>query len=192
MGSLLIYTTVDLLGKYYSYLTISNIDMETVSSLPFPSITFCNLSPYMMTRLNPSPMMDHYLLTLSRMTLFVPPVPFDHPAYAELLQSPDETFLANNSFPVTEMFHVCVNSRNDMEVCSDVLTEKITDLGRCYTYNSYDHIQKHGPLFTSVTGSTLSLALYIKTNQSENVYSDNMSSGIKVHNKICAVPIFSI
>ncbi|XP_060064856.1 acid-sensing ion channel 1C-like [Ylistrum balloti] len=179
MGGLLIYTCVDLFDKYVQHTTMANIKVELVNELPFPAITFCNLSPYKKSSLNPDAVMDHFLLTVSRMKDFVPPIDYDHPGYSSLSHPLPDGWLLNVSFSVADLYYACVNTTNQRMNCEDVLTPTITDIGLCYTYNS-QNVGGNDPLVTSLTGSAKSLAFYINVNQNEYVYSDNLAAGMKI------------
>ncbi|OWF45129.1 Acid-sensing ion channel 1 [Mizuhopecten yessoensis] len=180
MGGLLIYTCVDLFKKYTQHTTMSNIKVELVNQLPFPAITFCNLSPYKKSGLKPDPVMEHYLLTLSRMKDFVSPIDYDHPWYSNLSLPLPEGWLHNVSYSILDMFGACVDMKDVMNNCMTVLTPTLTDIGLCYTFNSKEYIREHEALITTITGSTKSLAFYIHVNQDEYVYNDNMAAGMKI------------
>ncbi|XP_069129818.1 acid-sensing ion channel 1A-like [Argopecten irradians] len=180
MGGLLIYTCVDLFNKYIEHSTISNIKVELVNELSFPSITFCNLSPYKRSALKPDGVMDHYLLTLSRMKDFVPEIDYDHPYYSNLSNPIPDGWIYNVSSTVYDFFGACVDMKDVVQECEDVLVPKLTDMGLCFTFNSREYIKKNGSLITTSTGSTKSLAFYIMVNQGEYVYSDNMGAGMKI------------
>ncbi|XP_069131731.1 acid-sensing ion channel 3-like [Argopecten irradians] len=180
MGVMLIYTSVDLFCKYAQHTTMANIKVEMVDELPLPAITFCNLSPYKRSALNPDAVMDHYLLTISRMTDFVPSVDYSHPAYSALLRPLPDGWLHNVSFSVMDLFYACVNTANQRMDCNEVLVPTITDIGLCYTFNSHHQNGTYNPLTTSIIGSVKSFAFYIRVNQSEYVYSDNLAAGMKV------------
>ncbi|XP_033744119.1 acid-sensing ion channel 4-A-like [Pecten maximus] len=180
MGGLLIYTCADLFYKYTQHTTMANIKVELVDEIPFPAITFCNLSPLKRSALNPDAIMDHYLLSISRMTHFVPPVNYDHPAYSDLSRPLPDGWLNNVSFSVMDLFFACVNTENIQMNCSEVLIPTLTDIGLCFTFNSEQQMGTDDLLVTSIIGSVKSLAFYINVNQNEYVYSDNLAAGMKI------------
>ncbi|XP_060064774.1 acid-sensing ion channel 4-A-like [Ylistrum balloti] len=180
MGGLLIYTCVDLFNKYVQHTTISNIKMELVNELPFPAITFCNLSPYKRSAMKPDPVMDHYLLTLSRMADYTAPINYDDPAYSNLSLPLPDGWIYNVSSTIPDMFGACVDMKDAMKDCREVLTPKMTDVGLCYAFNSKEYIKQNGALLTTITGSSKSLAFYVKVDQDDYVSSDNMGAGMKI------------
>lgn len=181
MCSFLIYACGDLFHKYTQRTTTSSINLELVSKLTFPSLTLCNLSPYKKSALNPDESMQEYLLSISRMGYSVPLINYDDSSKSNLSLPLPKGWIYNVSFTVNDLFAVCVDIEGYRVDCDVVLTPKLTDIGLCYTFNSKEYIKINGPMITRMTGSKTSLALYVRIDQEEYVYNDNLAAGMKVN-----------
>lgn len=144
-----------------------------MDELPFPAVTICNLSPYKMSSLNMDAELSQYYLSRSRLHPFVS----EPDLSAERFNiSGNSTFLETASFSVNDIVLFCVY-QNVLENCDQVLTSRITEMGKCFTFNNYNAIT--GIRTISRTGSLLSLTLYLRIDQDEYVYNDVMAAGVK-------------
>ncbi|VDH91064.1 Hypothetical predicted protein [Mytilus galloprovincialis] len=179
MGSLLIYTVYTLYVYYRTNPTLTNINIKFVKAMNYPAVTICNMSPLKRTSINASAVMTTHLLHSSRLGVVLPHLNYSSPAFAELNDPVPEDWLNKSSFDLEDMFHYCVNERH-LVPCKDILIPKITQWGKCFTFNNYQKVATNGIVKGSMTGSTTALTFYIDVKQDEYVYNTNLAAGVKV------------
>ncbi|XP_071127326.1 acid-sensing ion channel 2-like [Mytilus edulis] len=179
MGSLLIYTVYTLYVYYRTNPTLTNINIKFVKAMNYPAVTICNMSPLKRTSINASAVMTTHLLHSSRLGVVLPHLNYSSPAFAELNDPVPEDWLNKSSFDLEDMFHYCVNERH-LVPCKDILIPKITQWGKCFTFNNYQKVATNGIVKGSMTGSTTALTFYIDVKQDEYVYSTNLAAGVKI------------
>ncbi|KAK3095909.1 hypothetical protein FSP39_020671 [Pinctada imbricata] len=174
----LIYTLTGVFYDFKTKRTISNIAVKQVEELPFPAVTICPMSPYKRSHLNLTDELERYYLSISRIGPHLGHIVIDYsdPIYQE---PGNETFLDQASFQTSDILYACLFDNIHVE-CDQLFEKKMTEMGLCFTMNSYDHVSKYGQRMTSQTGSTSSLTLYIMIDQDEYVYSKNVAAGYKV------------
>ncbi|CAC5402984.1 ASIC4 [Mytilus coruscus] len=122
---------------------------------------------------------NKYQLRCSRLGVVLPPLDYTNPAYAELNVSLSEDWLNNVSFDLDDMFMYCVNERHVI-ACQNILIAKLTQWGKCFTYNANEKLQKEGRVKGSMTGSATALTFYIDVKQDEYVFNTNIAAGVKI------------
>ncbi|XP_061179662.1 acid-sensing ion channel 2-like [Saccostrea echinata] len=177
MGISLTLTLYNLKLEYFSYptLTILNIKME--EEITFPAVTVCNISPYKMSKLNPDEATMDYLERGSNIGSFVPPLNFSDPKYLPLYENGTEDWLVNISYSVSDMFIACKWKEMVYFDCTKLFTPYKTEWGLCFSFNGLDTRE---PRRTHYTGSILGLTMYLHINQSDYVFARNMGAGIKL------------
>ncbi|CAC5402983.1 ASIC4 [Mytilus coruscus] len=179
MGSLLIYTVYTLYVYYRTNPTLTNINIKFVKAMHYPAITICNMSPLKRSSINASAVMTTHLLHSSRLGVVLPHLNYSSPAFAELNDPVPEDWLNKSSFYLEDMFHYCVNERH-LVPCKDILIPKITQWGKCFTFNNYQKVATNGIVKGSMTGSTTALTFYIDVKQDEYVFNTNLAAGVKI------------
>ncbi|XP_076071955.1 acid-sensing ion channel 1A-like [Mytilus galloprovincialis] len=179
MGSLLVYTVYTLFAYYRTNPTLTNINLKFVREMFYPAVTICNMSPYKLSAINASAVMMSHLLHSSRLGVVLPPLDYTNPAYAELNDSLSKDWLDNVSFDLDDMFMYCVNERHVI-ACKNILKAKVTQWGKCFTYNSNEKLPTEGRVKGSMTGSATALTFYINIKQDEYVFNTNMAAGVKI------------
>ncbi|VDI62852.1 Hypothetical predicted protein, partial [Mytilus galloprovincialis] len=179
MGSLLVYTVYTLFAYYRTNPTLTNINLKFVREMFYPAVTICNMSPYKLSAINASAVMRSHLLHSSRLGVVLPPLDYTNPAYAELNASLSEDWLDKVSFDLDDMFMYCVNERH-VTACKNILKAKVTQWGKCFTYNANEKLPKEGRVKGSMTGSATALTFYIDIKQDEYVFNTNMAAGVKI------------
>ena len=126
--------------------------------------------------------MTSHLLHASRLGVVLPPLNYSDPIYAELHQPLPDGWLDDVSFTLDDIFAYCVNKRHLVR-CSDILTPKITQWGKCFTYSNYEKVHQEGRVSGSMTGSATALTFYMDVKQAEYVFNTNIAAGVKVGKK---------
>ena len=180
MGCFLLYTTYEQFTNYFKYPTITNTHVQTQKSVKFPAVTFCSASSLKRDSL-PGDLynLEYYLLTESVMGPFFPKLNFSNSEYSKYHVSLNESWVNNTANQVNDIFLFCF-FEGKKKICDNAMKATVTKLGVCYTFNSREHVSENGDIFTSRTGSTSGLRLYLMVNQSNYVFSDAMTAGIKV------------
>ena len=180
MGCFLLYTTYEQFTNYFKYPTITNTHVQTQTSVKFPAVTFCSASSLKRDSL-PGDLynLEYYLLTESVMGPFFPKLNFSNSEYSKYHVSLNESWVNNTANQVNDIFLFCF-FEGKKKICDNAMKATVTKLGVCYTFNSREHVSENGDIFTSRTGSTSGLRLYLMVNQSNYVFSDAMTAGIKV------------
>ncbi|KAJ8317676.1 hypothetical protein KUTeg_005580, partial [Tegillarca granosa] len=104
-----------------------------------------------------------------------PYINFSDPNYFHLQEDGVDGFLQNHSFAMSDMFVVCA-FKGMMVNCFDYFRSKVTSWGICYTFNDPGLAE---PIKTRHTGSTTSLTMYLKIDQANYVFGENMAAGMK-------------
>lgn len=176
MVCVLTVTLIQFKDAYFSYPTITDMTVDVAKELPFPAVTVCNLSPYSNLNLKTDRFLEEYFTSLSNLGHFLPPVNFSDPNYFHLQEDGVDGFLQNHSFAMSDMFVVCA-FKGMMVNCFDYFRSKVTSWGICYTFNDPGLAE---PIKTRHTGSTTSLTMYLKIDQANYVFGENMAAGMKI------------
>lgn len=158
----------------------SDMTQDTSEELPMPAVTICNLSPFHKTRMNASDAFEMFLLRTSNLGIFEAPINFSDPSLAELSEEGSPDWFQNSAFKLSDMFLFCLFKGSNTP-CQNWFTERITDWGNCFTFNSWKYVQHNkGPLKTSMTGSNSGLIIYLNVDQKNYIFNENIAAGLKV------------
>nr|XP_022345955.1 acid-sensing ion channel 2-like isoform X2 [Crassostrea virginica] len=177
MGISLSITLYDLKEQYFSYPTLTMLNIKMSNEIQFPAVTLCNISPYKMSKLNPDAAMMDYLKRESNIGSFMPPMNFSDPKYLPLYKDGEEGWLTNSSYSISDLFITCKWKTTLYFDCSKLLSPYKTEWGICFSFNGLDTPTPH---VTHYTGSILGLTLYVHVNQTDYVYARNMGAGVKI------------
>lgn len=177
MGISLTVTLYDLKEQYFSYPTLTMLNIKMSHELEFPAVTLCNISPYKMSKLNPDEAMLDYLKRDSSMGSFLPPMNFSDSKYKRLYKNVEEDWLFNVSFSIKDLFIACKWKETLIFDCTKLFRPHKTEWGLCFSFNGLDSPEVHK---IGYVGSILGLTFYIHVNQSDYVYARNMGAGLKV------------
>lgn len=68
---------------FKQYPSMTSASVKRVSSMQFPAITFCNMSPYNRSKVAKDPRDVEYLLAISRLSSFVGPINWSDPYFQD-------------------------------------------------------------------------------------------------------------
>ncbi|XP_052706090.1 acid-sensing ion channel 2-like isoform X1 [Crassostrea angulata] len=177
MGISLTVTLYDLKEQYFSYPTLTMLNIKMSHELEFPAVTLCNISPYKMSKLNPDEAMLDYLKRESNMGSFMPPMNFSDSKYKLLFKNVEEDWLFNVSFSIKDLFIACKWKETLYFDCTKLFIPYKTEWGLCFSFNGLDSPEIHK---IGYVGSILGLSFFIHVNQSDYVYARNMGAGLKI------------
>lgn len=176
----LLLTVGEIFNQYLSRPKRTDIQHDNTDELPLPAVTLCNLSPYNQGRLNASSAFTAFMRKYSLVGDIEPPINFSDPYYAELKENGSMDWFLDVANRLPDVLHYCVFKDEPVD-CNRLFVEHVTDMGMCFTFNSWEHAQKNnGSVTTTVTGSSAGLALYGNIQQDNYVFNENMAAGIKV------------
>ncbi|XP_052086555.1 acid-sensing ion channel 4-A-like [Mytilus californianus] len=159
--------------------TLTNINVKFVKEMLYPAVTICNMSPYKRSAINASAVMMSHLLHRSRLGDVFPPIDYTNPVYSELNDSVSEDRLDKVSFGLNDNFAFCEHDKH-LVSCETILTPKITQWEKCFTYNGNEKLRMEGRVKSSTTGSPTALTFYMDIKQHEYVFNTNTAAGIKI------------
>eukprot|EP00105_Crassostrea_gigas_P042671 XP_019926819.1 PREDICTED: uncharacterized protein LOC109619941 [Crassostrea gigas] len=151
---------------------MTSASVKRVSSMQFPAITFCNMSPYNRSKVAKDPRDVEYLLAISRLSSFVGPINWSDPYYHDNgyfrpRTNSDIKYESLNPFGVIrEVLFDKVDVTGDVE-------EKVIRYGMCYTWNA------DGSVTTTSTGNSMNFIAFLKVNNDQNYQSIDCSKGLK-------------
>ncbi|XP_062609173.1 acid-sensing ion channel 1C-like [Saccostrea cucullata] len=157
----------------YPFLAISSV--KSVSSIQFPAVTFCNLSPFNRSKVASDPRDEVYHLSLSRLNNLVDEINWTDPYYQNNGYFAPRTFndVANETLEINSVVKYITFDGKGVNLKHD-LTEKVASNGMCYTWNS------NGSVTTSSTGSSFNFIALLSVNNDQNYQNTDCSNGFKV------------
>ena len=117
--------------------------------LPYPSVTICEDIPDQTLLDDIGILFD---LNPSRIINF------------RKLEGPQSDYVTNMSSSMARFIKYCANG-NELIPCDDYIVPKMTKVGLCYTFNSYERVQTKGDIHVSTAGTRSAVAFYIQTSQ---------------------------
>lgn len=174
--------------KMYVHKPIRTDTYQDVSDvLPFPAVTLCNRTPYNKTRMNASEALKSFFLHNSNLGYFQEIMNFSDPRFTELTVPGSPEWFPRVASSIN--CQVCL-SRGSESNCNDLLVKHVTEWDVCLTYNSWAHVKKSGrSINNSQTGSYSVLIVYMKVDQDNYVFNENMAAGIKVSVAVSKIKI---
>ncbi|CAC5402985.1 unnamed protein product [Mytilus coruscus] len=144
-----------------NYSTKTSNKIVMIPSIPFPAVTICNISENQLQDIQVDDVNDldshHHL---------------DEHSVIENNNSDisnssdydtDDTQHLNN-YSLSDFFMFCSHNRKMIQ-CENYIVPKITQLGLCYTFNSYQYSQNNGQMYVQTTGTQTALTFNMKLNQ---------------------------
>ncbi|XP_061164547.1 acid-sensing ion channel 3-like [Saccostrea echinata] len=157
----------------YPFLTISSV--KSVSSIKFPAVTFCNLSPYNKSKVASDPRDEVYHMAISRLNNLSEEINWMDPYYQKNGYFAPRTFndVANETLEVNSVVKYVMFDGVSVNINQD-LNKRISTNGMCYTWNS------NGSATTSSTGSSFNFIALLSVNNDQNYQNTDCSNGFKV------------
>ncbi|XP_071088605.1 epithelial sodium channel subunit beta-like [Haliotis cracherodii] len=181
MSAYMSYSMTKELINYYRYPVITITKMEILEELPFPAVTFCNQSPFNLSKVRAAdPHLETYFNKVSLLGQFTGALSlnwsepgFDRPIYRE---SQTLDWWRNIHMSPEGMFYMCLMNNVPYWPCWSSMKPVFTTLGYCSTFNwNASDVAK-----VRVTGSENNLLMYVKVDQSNYVLGSQLSAGMKV------------
>ncbi|XP_046581235.1 acid-sensing ion channel 1-like [Haliotis rubra] len=178
MSAYMSYNITKELMDFYRYPVITNTKVDVLEEVPFPAVTFCNQSPYNMSKVRAAdPYLEEFFKNVSVLGGFRGPVNWNDP----VLNRP--TFRESKSLDwwkqihidPNEMLSICMMNGVSYEPCRSVMKPVLTTLGYCATFNW----NASDVTTVRVAGSDNNLHIFVKVDQINYVLGSQLSSGIK-------------
>ncbi|XP_067661281.1 amiloride-sensitive sodium channel subunit beta-like [Haliotis asinina] len=164
---------------YYRYPVITNTKFEVLEEVPFPAVTFCNQSPFNLSKVRAAdPHLEEFLKNVSALGSFRGPVNWSNPVLNRptFRESQSLDWWRNLHMDPGEMLYVCLMNGISYEPCWSAMKPVFTTLGYCATYNW----NASDVTTVRVAGSDNNLLIYVKVDQINYVLGSQLSSGMKV------------
>ncbi|XP_067663252.1 acid-sensing ion channel 5-like [Haliotis asinina] len=178
MTAYMTYNITKELMNYYRYPVITNTKIEVVEELPFPAVTFCNLSPFNLTKIKAvDPYLEEYSTKMSMLGPLTGALNWSDPGYGSTFRTNHkQEWWENISMTLDRMFYMCVMNGVEQHPCTTAMKPVFTNLGRCATFNwNASDVAK-----VRLTGSDNNLIMYADTDQANYVHGSQLAAGIKV------------
>ncbi|XP_067660432.1 acid-sensing ion channel 1C-like [Haliotis asinina] len=166
------------LMNYYTYPVITNTKLDVHEELPFPAVTFCNLSPYNLTRVREvDPYLEEYFTKTSLFGPYVGSINWSDPGYGSTFRKSQNHDWWNNIYMTPkQMFIMCWMNGIEYHPCTFAMKPVFTNLGRCATFNwNVSDVVK-----VRLTGSDKGLVLHADIDHANYVLGSQLAAGMKV------------
>ena len=177
-------TVVKELQSYYSYPTLTSVEVESHLEIEFPSVTFCNLNSINRAAMTNDSRTDNYYISIGphETSIFKKDFNWTDPFYlqegffenrtvTDILKESKSLFTGFLSFAMFDQILIgYYRPASPMDYFSVILTQN----GPCLTSN----INK--TLKTSNTGSGFNLLLWLNVQSENNYFSTWLGEGVKV------------
>ncbi|XP_067660433.1 acid-sensing ion channel 5-like [Haliotis asinina] len=166
------------LMNYYSYPVITNTKLDVHEELPFPAVTFCNLSPYNLTRVREvDPYLEEYFTKTSFLGPYVGSINWSDPGYGSTFRkSHNHDWWKNIYMTPKQMFILCWMNGIEYQPCTFAMKPILTHMGQCATFNwNTSDVAK-----VRLTGSDNGLVMYAGIGHANYVLGSQMAAGMKV------------
>ncbi|XP_052077445.1 acid-sensing ion channel 1A-like [Mytilus californianus] len=147
--------------KSMNYSTKTSNKIVMIPSVPFPAVTICNISENQLQDIQVDDVNDldsHHHLDKHSVIENNNSDSSNSSDYDK-----DDTRHLNN-YSLSDFFMFCSHNRKMIQ-CENYIVPKITQLGLCYTFNSYQYSQNNGQMYVETTGTQTALTFNMKLNQ---------------------------
>ena len=140
----LLWQIVDTMIKYHKYESYTSMEITNVNELNFPAITICNLNTLYKDLIQE----DDLEVVLELVKIFSGEISATEKINSGNYTAANKVFgsVLKNAMTTIDKFIIACGFGNNIRNCSEYFTPLLTDKGLCFTYNSYEFIQKHGSL----------------------------------------------
>ncbi|XP_067660439.1 amiloride-sensitive sodium channel subunit beta-like [Haliotis asinina] len=167
------------LMDYYRYPVITNTKVEFLEEVPFPAVTFCNLSPYNLSKVRAAdPYLEEFFRNDSFLLKLWAPLNWSNPVLNRptFRESQSLDWWRNIHMDPNEMLNACRMNGVWYGQCWSVMKPLFTTFGYCATFNW----NTSDVVTVRVAGPDSNLNIYIRIDQNNYVLGSQLSSGIKV------------
>ncbi|XP_034301154.2 acid-sensing ion channel 3 isoform X2 [Magallana gigas] len=156
--------------KQYPFMTSASV--KRVSSIEFPAVTFCNMSPHNRSKVAPDPRDNDYHMAISRLSSLVGEINWTDPYYRDngYFRPRTRSDIVYEALDKSQVIRSVTFDR--LDVTGDV-KEKVTKYGMCYTWNA------DGSVTTTSTGNSMNFIALLNVNNDQNYQSIDCSNGFK-------------
>ncbi|XP_046577773.1 amiloride-sensitive sodium channel subunit beta-like [Haliotis rubra] len=178
MTGYMTYNITQELMNYYRRPVITNTKVEVIEELPFPAVTFCNLSPFNLTKIKAvDPYLEEYFTKTSLLGPLTGNINWSDPGYGSTFRkSHKRDWWENIYMAPKEMFTSCLMNGVGYYPCTAAMKPILTLLGLCATFNwNASDVAK-----VRLTGSNYNLILNANIDQANYVHGAEVAAGMKV------------
>ncbi|XP_067661276.1 acid-sensing ion channel 1C-like [Haliotis asinina] len=178
MTGYMTYNITKELMNYYRYPVITNTKVEVLEELPFPAVTFCNLSPFNMTKIKAvDPYLEEYFTKVSLLGLFTEKINWSDPGYGSTFwKSQNHDWWENIYMTPKGMFKSCSMNGVGYYPCIDAMKPVFTTMGHCATFNW----NASDVAIVRLTGSDYNFIMDANIDQANYVLGAQVAAGLKV------------
>ncbi|XP_046365976.2 acid-sensing ion channel 4-A-like [Haliotis rufescens] len=175
MSAYMSYNITQELMNYYRYPVITNTKVEVRQELPFPAITFCNLSPYNLTAAKETdPYLEKYFNGVSLLGEFYGAINWSDPGYGSTFSKRQSLDWWKKIFMKPgEILNLCVMKS---AWCVSAIKPVVTKMGHCATFNwNASDVTK-----VRVTGLDNNLIIFANIHHDKYVLGSQLAAGLRV------------
>ncbi|XP_046581232.1 amiloride-sensitive sodium channel subunit beta-like [Haliotis rubra] len=178
MTAYMTYNITKELMNYYRYPVITNTKVEVLEELPFPAVTFCNLSPFNLTKIKAvDPYLEEYFTKISLLGYMAGNLNWSDPGYGSTFRkNHKQDWWENITMTPKHMFYSCSMNGVGYQPCTAAMKPVFTTMGNCATFNwNASDVAK-----VRLTGSDFNLIMDVNIDQANYVIGSQVAAGMKV------------
>ncbi|XP_071088937.1 acid-sensing ion channel 4-A-like [Haliotis cracherodii] len=175
MSAYMSYNITQELMNYYRYPVITNTKVEVRQELPFPAITFCNLSPFNLTAVKETdPYLENYFNGVSLLGSFNGAINWSDPGYGSTFsEGQSQDWWKRIYMKPSEMILLCIMKS---VMCLAAFKPVVTNMGHCTTFNwNASDVAR-----VRITGVDNNLIIFANIHHDKYVLGSQMAAGLRV------------
>ena len=170
-------SVIILVARVFQYESITSVKQITPNILEFPTVTICNMNSLKKSVMDNELILNYARLRKSENSSLYLNETLQEWYKNELGKMSMEKFVEIYAFNLSETVLYC-----DIpgKPCNSHFTSLITENGPCYSFNSRELIENHGPIQINQPGSVFGLSLVLDTKTDLSLYIDQIGTGYLV------------
>ena len=166
-----------LVVRVFQYESITSVKQTIPNTLEFPTVTVCNMNSLKKSILDNKLIMNYLRLRKDQNSSLYLNETLQQWYKNEFEQVSVTKFAEAYTFNLSETVVYCSITGKS---CNSYFTFLITENGHCYSFNSRELIDKHGPILITQPGSAFGLSLVLDTNTDLSLQLNQIGTGYLV------------